>query len=56
MISKIHDFSFKGTLKNVFLTLFAIAVMLFTLYIIWVLGGQFIDFLKTITWEVFHAA
>ncbi|MDR0300595.1 MAG: YIP1 family protein [Streptococcaceae bacterium] len=54
MVSKIHDFSLAGTLKNVFLTIFAIAIMLFTLYILWVLGGQLIDFIKAIVWEVTH--
>ena len=56
MVSRIHDFSLGATLKNVLLTLFAISVMLFTVYILFVLGGQLITFLKTITWEVTHRA
>ena len=52
MVMEIHNYSFSETVRNVLLTLFAMALFLLTGYILYVLFGQVFDFISTIVQEV----
>ncbi len=52
MVKEIHNYSFGETVRNVLLTLFTMAVMMLTGYILYVLFFQLFDFISTIFREV----
>jgi len=52
MVKEIHNYSFGETVRNILLTLFTMALMLLTGYILYVLFFQLFDFLAAIWREV----
>ncbi|MCU9612678.1 YIP1 family protein [Caldibacillus lycopersici] len=52
MIKEIHNFTFSETLKNIFITLFGITILLLVVVIIFVLIDQVYDFIYSIIKEV----
>jgi hypothetical protein len=52
MVKEIHNYSFSETVRNVLLTLFAMALFLLTGYILYVLFNQLFDFISAIIQEV----
>ncbi|MBN1954576.1 MAG: DUF1282 family protein [Anaerolineae bacterium] len=52
MVKEIHNYSFGETIRNVLLTLFTMAVMMLTGYILYVLFVQLIDFVTALLNEV----
>jgi hypothetical protein len=52
MVSEIHNYTFKETVKNVVLTLFTMALLVLVGYILYVLFGQLFDFITAILQEV----
>ncbi len=52
MVKEIHNYTFSETLKNVLLTLFAMALFLLTGYILYTLFNQLFDFITAIFQEV----
>ncbi|MBM3150998.1 MAG: DUF1282 domain-containing protein [Chloroflexi bacterium] len=52
MVKEIHNYSFGETVRNVFMTIFTIAIMLLTGYILYVLFFQLFDFIGALFREV----
>ncbi len=52
MVKEIHNYSFSETIRNILTTLFTMAVMLLTGYILYVLFLQLSDFVMTILREI----
>jgi len=52
MVKEIHNYSFNETVRNVLITLFTMAVMMLTGYILYVLFFQLFDFITTILREI----
>jgi sugar lactone lactonase YvrE len=52
MVKEIHNYSFSETIRNVLLTLFTMAVMMLTGYILYVLFFQLFDFIGALLREV----
>ncbi len=52
MVREIHNYSISETIRNILYTLFTMAVMLLTGYILYVLFNQLFDFVVTISREV----
>jgi len=52
MVKEIHNYSFNETVRNVLITLFTMAVMMLTGYIMYVLFFQLFDFITTILREI----
>lgn len=52
MIMETQNFSFGGTVKNVFLTIFSSLVTFVVLYVIYILSNQFLNFVYSVVQEV----
>jgi hypothetical protein len=52
MVKEIHNYSFSETVKNVLITLFAMALFLLTGYILYVLFRQLYEFISAIVQEI----
>lgn len=52
MVREIHNYSFSETLRNVLLTLFTMAIMMLTGYILYVLFNQLFEFVTALLREV----
>ena len=52
MIKEIHNYTFGETVKNILLTLFGMVLIVLTLFIIFILVSQEIDFVKSIIQEL----
>ncbi len=52
MVKEIHNYSFNETIRNVLITLFTMAVMMLTGYILYVLFFQLFDFITAILREI----
>jgi hypothetical protein len=52
MVKEIHNYSFGETVRNVLLTLFTVAIMLLTGYILYVLFNQLFDFIMALFREL----
>ncbi|MDW7991008.1 MAG: hypothetical protein RMK65_02485, partial [Anaerolineae bacterium] len=52
MVKEIHNYSFGETVRNILTTLFTMAVMLLTGYILYVLFFQLFDFVTAILREI----
>lgn len=52
MIKEIHNYSFGETVKNILLTLFGMILIVLTLFIIFILVSQEVDFVKSIIQEL----
>ncbi len=52
MVKEIHNYSFSETLRNVLMTIFTMAVMVLTSYILYVLFSQLSDFIMAILREI----
>ncbi|WP_316570851.1 YIP1 family protein [Neobacillus sp. YIM B06451] len=51
MIKEIHNFSFSETVRNIFVTLFGMGIMVLVIFIIFVLGDQVYDFVYSVLKE-----
>lgn len=52
MVKEIHNYSLSETVRNILLTLFTMAMLLLTGYILYVLFGQVVEFVRAIAQEV----
>lgn len=52
MVKEVHNYTVSETVKNVLLTLFTIALLVLSGYILWVLFNQVIDFVTAIVQEL----
>ena len=52
MVKEIHNYSFSETVKNVLMTIFAMALFVLTGYILYVLFSQLFDFISAIIQEI----
>ena len=52
MVMEIHNYGFKETVRNIFLTIFTMAMFLLTGYILYILFTQLFDFISEIIQEV----
>lgn len=52
MIKEIHNYTFGETVKNILLTLFGMVLIVLTLFIIFILVNQEVDFVKSIIQEL----
>ncbi|MGG4489481.1 SMP-30/gluconolactonase/LRE family protein [Metabacillus idriensis] len=52
MIKEIHNYTFSETVRNIFMTLFGMVIMLLVIFIIFVLFDQVYDFIYSIIQEV----
>jgi len=52
MVKEVHNYSFSETLRNVLTTLFTMAILTLTAYILYLLFGQVFDFVQTIWQEI----
>jgi len=52
MVMEIHNYFFSDTLRNVLITIFAMALFVLTGYILSVLFGQLFDFISAIIQEL----
>lgn len=52
MVKEIHNYSFSETVKNVLVTLFTMALLVLTAYILYVLFTQLFDFITAVTQEL----
>ncbi|KIY23521.1 YIP1 family protein [Mesobacillus subterraneus] len=51
MIKEIHNYTFSETVRNIFITLFGMAIMILVIFIVFVLFGQVYDFVYSIIKE-----
>ncbi|MCA9885787.1 MAG: hypothetical protein KC708_22570, partial [Anaerolineae bacterium] len=51
MVKEIHNYSLNETLRNIFTTLFTMAIFLLTAYILYVLFNQLYEFVLAISQE-----
>ncbi len=52
MVKEVHNYSFSETVRNVLTTLFTMAILTLTAYILYLLFGQVFDFVQTIWQEI----
>jgi tetratricopeptide (TPR) repeat protein len=52
MVKEIHNYSFSETIRNIFVTIFTMALFVLTGYILYVLFNQLFDFLTAILQEI----
>ncbi len=54
MIRELNDYTYRKTFKNIFLTLFAVVIAIATLFVLYILGKQFVDFIVSLGREVIY--
>ncbi len=52
MVKEVHNYSFSETVRNILTTLFTMAILALTAYILYLLFGQLFDFIQTIGQEI----
>jgi uncharacterized membrane protein (GlpM family) len=52
MIKEIHNFTISETIRNIFMTIFAMIILVLVIFILYVLIGQVYDFVYSIVQEV----